>query len=664
MHIDNESVRMKKQILALILISIFGLTINIEAQKPLCRYFSPYLDETTGLYGLQYGDEVCIIPQYEKVKTTFSDPLYGRDDNHSVRWYESPQSYFSFLQDGKWGVASLYQTIEKPLWEDVAFIANENAMFFVKDKGKWGIRSTNGIQLVDCKFDTIYTSVRVNNVIYPYSKQILANKNKYFLAGLNGKKLLIDIMGNGVGDETLANNIADNKDRTKFFQQVVKLEDKHSKQNKTYMDEVKRHINSISTLGIYDMKLGDATDALRFMKLDGSTYLVKGSYARKLESADKFDNIRGIYYTFEKDGKLGIADVFGNVIAEPQYNSVWYEVAGFRVGIDDETDGAKTRRFGMIDKDGNLLIPIKYKSLEHDESLLYGKLDAKDKYFDIYTMHGNFAGNSKDKEALPRAYKIECADSSRVKTNIAVKRDEQLEEKIRHAVPVGVDYYQNGNEYWAILPNGLDLGVLRYDDPKSRLRRNPNSLVAYVENARETVRGNQTLELYLDAIVIAEKAGYKNSAYITDLKERHRRLCIDMAKEEKERLERERIERINARIDAISGALQSGLNSMMEAYNATSGSQSTSSPSSSSPTKHSKTHGRTSDNDFSLSKNHAYNSDCRTYRYYDSLLAAHFAGNRSASHEEVKQWQTAMRQLRTKWEKQGKDFLHSSNEDR
>lgn len=66
----------------------------------------------------------------------------------------------------------------------------------------------------------------------------------------------------------------------------------------------------------------------------------------------------------------------------------------------------------------------------------------------------------------------------------------------------------------------------------------------------------------------------------------------------------------------------------------------------------------------SLSDQQSYNSDKRTYANYDSMLSSHFDGSRSATASEVKQWQQAMKNLRTKWSSKGKSFIQSSNETR
>lgn len=69
-------------------------------------------------------------------------------------------------------------------------------------------------------------------------------------------------------------------------------------------------------------------------------------------------------------------------------------------------------------------------------------------------------------------------------------------------------------------------------------------------------------------------------------------------------------------------------------------------------------------NKYNLSEQQSYNRDKSTYGKYDSMLSNTFAGNRSASASEIDSWQSKMKQLREKWEKKGKSFPHSSNEDK
>lgn len=69
-------------------------------------------------------------------------------------------------------------------------------------------------------------------------------------------------------------------------------------------------------------------------------------------------------------------------------------------------------------------------------------------------------------------------------------------------------------------------------------------------------------------------------------------------------------------------------------------------------------------NKYSISEQQSYNADKSTYAKYDSMLSQVFAGNREASSSEIKDWQSKMKKLRTKWEAKGKSFPKSSNESR
>lgn len=74
--------------------------------------------------------------------------------------------------------------------------------------------------------------------------------------------------------------------------------------------------------------------------------------------------------------------------------------------------------------------------------------------------------------------------------------------------------------------------------------------------------------------------------------------------------------------------------------------------------------GTTGGQKYDMSEQRAYNRDKSTYAKYDSMLSAAFAGNRSATSSEIKEWQSKMRSLRTKWEAKGRSFPHFANEDK
>lgn len=78
----------------------------------------------------------------------------------------------------------------------------------------------------------------------------------------------------------------------------------------------------------------------------------------------------------------------------------------------------------------------------------------------------------------------------------------------------------------------------------------------------------------------------------------------------------------------------------------------------------SKSSGSNTKSKFNLSEQENYNSDKATYSKYNGMLAAVFAGNRSASTNEIRDWQDKMRQIRKKWENKGRNFPYSPNEDK
>lgn len=69
-------------------------------------------------------------------------------------------------------------------------------------------------------------------------------------------------------------------------------------------------------------------------------------------------------------------------------------------------------------------------------------------------------------------------------------------------------------------------------------------------------------------------------------------------------------------------------------------------------------------NKYNLGEQQSYNTDKQTWSNYDGMLSAHFYGGRSATRNEVKQWQQKMKDLRAKWKAKGKDLPNSSNENK
>lgn len=642
---------MKRHLSIIISILILASALPMQAQKPLSKYFSPYKDTTTGLYGIQYGDEVCVIPQYEETRLPYIDVP---KDRHAI-----DKPFFTFRQGNKWGIASYYRIIVKPVHEDIALFYDNKRVYMAKENGKWGLHSFTGNAITDCKYDSIYTSLSLR--YGDRDKHPLPYKNLYFLCQKDGRKLITDIAGSTVGDETLANNIfsamqyTDQSEFNKLLHKIISIEDNHLKHDKDYINTVASITAKAFEITDYVIT-GEAAREMRITFIDNKPHLIRGAKAQPLDSTYTYEALRGhdinVHYKFGKDGKWGVRDILGNTIIQPRYDAIVLSPYGFNVRLDD--------KWGFIYLDGTVKIPVKYLSISKDESIWTAYLTPKDKKPDYYAINGTYIGNTK-KELKQAENRVLLTTEE---SNSLIAKEKAIDEKFKQTAPEGIASYLNADEYWCILPTGLDLGVLAYNDIRSQLERNPNSLVANIENLISKATGNEILDVLTKARILVEQMGYKGSDYAKDLEQRYRFESTYIAKQEQKRREQERIDRINAQIDAISGALLSGVNTAMNTYTAVTGASGANTSTTAGTTKQSKHNTGKNNPSNSLSQNHAYNTDKRTYAQYDSLLSAYFAGNRSASYQEVKRWKESMKQLRTKWERQGKDFPHSSNEER
>lgn len=72
----------------------------------------------------------------------------------------------------------------------------------------------------------------------------------------------------------------------------------------------------------------------------------------------------------------------------------------------------------------------------------------------------------------------------------------------------------------------------------------------------------------------------------------------------------------------------------------------------------------TDGNKYNLGEQQSYNTDKQSWGRYDGMLSAHFNGGRSATGNEVRQWQQRMKDLRAKWKAKGKSFPDSNNENK
>ena len=196
---------------------------------------------------------------------------------------------------------------------------------------------------------------------------------------------------------------------------------------------------------------------------------------------------------------------------------------------------------------------------------------------------------------------------------------------------------------------------LKYDRYMQVIQADPNNIYGY-----KTIAYNNIGCLF-DRLGDKQKAkNYYESALAIDPNNKNAK---DNLKNVKRVIRNEKLDRISNALSAFSEAIGSSqaentYNNQVigGSYGGSSGTYSSGSYSSSSSSSSS------GGNRYDMSEQRNYNSDKSTYGRYDSMLSPHFYGNRSATGNEVKQWQQAMRGLREKWTAKGKSFPQSANE--
>lgn len=661
-----------RQYLLLTVVPLFCLTISA---KELNFYYSPYYDSTTDLYGLKYGDEVCLLPQYEGVTVNRVEPLFC--DNYSYkRLFNESNHHFAYKSGGKWGIATVLGSITEPKYDGITFTFG--GFPIVKNNGKMGILGFSGEELAPCRFDSIGGVLMLEDAIWPWDvdKHPLLRKNIYYMAKENGQNVIIDILGNKVADTKTADEIliaqkqSDYDKLKKLFKRVIKLEDKRYKTDKDYLTLLskKRGENIIPFASRPFSNI--APYYINIHKINGIPYLFKGNYVRPLDPKWDYKVIpqdlstydlenkikQDVYFIFGKNDKWGVMDFFGDVVINPDYDLI----EAFN-GRRDLFTVKKEGKEGIIDNLGKEIVPIKYKEGLRpviEDGFVYIPAANFDGKIDYYSMGIYLDTNKKaarKKYFSPEA--LEYNEQNRIARN---QRFDELDAKLKSSKPEGVEFYEYNGRKWPILPNGLDLMIITQNSPEERLKRNPNSLVGlalkYINSESNNYNANRLEEI----LAAAEKMGYGDSDLARYVRLKYKDMSAFIARQEKERERRERVERFNARVDAIAGAMISTLYTAMDAYDSATSSYS----SDSSYENGSRKGNKSNSSDFKLSKQDGYNSDKRVYENYDSMLSAYFAGNRQASVAEAKKWQNAMKSLRKKWEDKGKSFPHSGNEDK
>lgn len=673
---------MKKQFLFpkfLFFALLFFGGLNGYCQKQLSQYFSPVQDETTGKWGVQYGDEIVVLPRFDEVKFDYSHILSSREYNYNPckeRCMDTSRGVYAYRERDKWGIANIYGKLTEAIYDNVRLFYDPDWMAIVRKDGKEGVINVVGKELVAPIYDALSDPLDVLEVApYRYKGQV-SKSTVCFIAEKEGEKSIINDMGTVVVSEFDDSYVKakDFKKIEKDYNNIFKSLEKIYKSDKEYEKKYRKHLSERACFGRLKPTWGLGNGLLRIERdKDGNYFLIKGCYIKRLPEGYDYSSFQYkgeierasacSYFEFSKDGKHGVMAIDGSIIIPMEYSEIC-DLHGqqvFRV--------TKEGKQGVYDNIGNMILPIEFDNIrlyyrDSQSRIPHMALDTRTgRNKAYYSTTGDFL-SSKDDTDAERQWREKGLDLKQLEAENArnAKIDELKNYHNENDGDVGTYYIDEDGDRCVITDFGTDLQPLIENGIEQRLKRNPASVTAIYDDICKKERGEQLGNDMLGLAALACEMGYEGSDFVKDLEMRASNIlkCVaeENAKMEKERKLQQRI----ARLDAISGVLTNMLTSAAQTYESVSGGSSSGSSSLGSSAYRNAKGGR--DKSSSFSSQQSYNTDKRTYRNYDSMLAAYFAGNRKATIQEADNWQKSMKFLREKWSAQGKSFPKSINEDR
>lgn len=655
---------MKEKIITSVMV-LLGIVTTSKAQNALSIYFSPYLEEETGMMGLKFGDELCLAPQYEEIAFNLEEPYYYSEPNpyYGESPYDTSAGLFAYREGEKWGLTSIYGKVFEPKFDRIRIPTQYNILI-VKEGDKEMVADISGNILSEVGYDSITSPLNMESY------------GAYFMAFNEGNPVIINALGDVILNKLDSGRLSrtNYKSNDKLMSDIKKVIKKTEKGGKRPYSELSKQLkNQRPAYGMPAVFGHTAKEIEVFNSLEGEKFLLFNSRLFRLDPSYEYKVTPGIhpqndlpnpYFIFGQNGKWGVLSFNGDIILPMEYDEIsQYGSYKFKVMADG--------KWGVVNNMGQPEIPVKYQSLEswsNDDGcvLFIGQIDKQKEYYNglgdyPHTYFGDSFGKAKKQQKYEADNKsFKAAAEPYVKE---VKRQFSKQSSFTLAGKP----YKEGDVTGFITDNGLDLGPLAYSTPKERLKRNPSSIVALAMNIwdgkNNTHRGRTELKDLIGLCALAEEIGYRNSDFVNQYSEEIDRMEAFVTRQE-ESMERERRNReFNERIDRISAALTGALNAGIAAYSAVTSPGNGSGYDGDVTSATAKKTGKLSQNINSLSDNQAYNTDKKSYNNYDSMISAVRAGNRKANPTEVKKWMQSMKQLRQKWEAKGKSFPHSPNED-
>lgn len=314
-----------------------------------------------------------ILKNYENVNTI--------DIKEVVSSIPYEKTVLQYQKDGKYGIINFEgKIIIKPIYEEIRNMPYREGELIVKKQGKYGVVSINGGKLLDCKYDYItgdnYYSEEKKYELDGYIVGINNEDGKMQYGYINNKReQILDVEFDKI---YRMNDVKDDENIYLLAEKDGKIQ--LYKNNKLLLDNNYQSINYSE-----DSKL-------LILQKDGR-YGVTDLNGKQILSVD-YEQIRipGDYIIAIKDGKQVSFDLVGTQKENLAYTNILKtENENYNITVD------KNDKYGVINKDGNILIGNKYNYIQY--------------LYDNYFIVGGETGksgiiNDKGEEILPIKYEV------------------------------------------------------------------------------------------------------------------------------------------------------------------------------------------------------------------------------------------------------------------
>ena len=314
-----------------------------------------------------------ILKNYENVNTI--------DIKEVVSSIPYEKTVLQYQKDGKYGIINFEgKSIIKPIYEEIRNMPYREGELIVKKQGKYGVVSINGGKLLDCKYDYItgdnYYSEEKKYELDGYIVGLNNEDGKMQYGYINNKReQILDVEFDKI---YRMNDVKDDENIYLLAEKDGKIQ--LYKNNKLLLDNNYQSINYSE-----DSKL-------LILQKDGR-YGVTDLNGKQILSVD-YEQIRipGDYIIAIKDGKQVIFDLVGTQKENLAYTNILKtENENYNITVD------KNDKYGVINKDGNILIGNKYNYIQY--------------LYDNYFIVGGETGksgiiNDKGEEILPIKYEV------------------------------------------------------------------------------------------------------------------------------------------------------------------------------------------------------------------------------------------------------------------